>query len=67
MYLILAILLAGLGLLMLLRPDAFYEITEGWKSSSCGEPSDLYILSARIGGGFMLAVGLIGVAVEIFL
>lgn len=46
------IVLIAIGLLMLLGPGAVWAVTESWKSSDGTEPSDLYIFSTRIGGGF---------------
>lgn len=66
-YLFFSVLLVGLELLMLIRPDVFYEIVEGWKSSSPSGPSDFYRISTRFGGALMLAVGFGGVAVQLFL
>ncbi len=61
MWLFAGALLAWLGLLMLLWPQAVFTFTEGWKSDSPGQPSGLYLLSTRIGGAAMLAVGVLSV------
>lgn len=63
MYIVLGIVIAILGAVMLVKPEAVYTITESWKSSTSGEPSDFYLLSTRIGGGFFLVVGLAGAIV----
>ena len=42
MYLLLGIIFVVVGLVMLINPDLFYDITEGWKNSSVNTyPSDL--------------------------
>ena len=64
MYVVLAILLAGVGLLMLLAPRLFLALTEGWKSN--GEPSDAYLRSTRFGGAVFLLVGAGGALVLLF-
>lgn len=63
MYVLLSILLVGLGLLMICRPETVYELTEGWKSSSSGTPSRAYLLSTRFGGVMMLLAGGLGLLV----
>ena len=40
-----------IGLVRLCKPDWVWELTEQWKSRDAGEPSSLYIISTRIGGG----------------
>lgn len=40
-----------IGLVLLCKPDWVWELTEQWKSKDAGEPSSLYIISTRIGGG----------------
>lgn len=64
MYLILGIVLLALGLLMVLRPQVFFELTESWKSSSAGEPSKLYLFSTRFGGVLFIAVGIASIVVN---
>ncbi|WP_159881906.1 DUF6199 family natural product biosynthesis protein [Paenibacillus puerhi] len=54
------LLLAGFGLLMLLRPQALWALTESWKSADATEPSDLYLWSTRFGGIICLLAGLGG-------
>lgn len=67
MYIFLGIVMAILGLVMLIKPQLVYMFTESWKSNTPGEPSDLYLLNTRIGGGFLTVVGVIGVIVLIVL
>ena len=64
--LLLGIIFIVIGLVMLINPDLFYDITEGWKNSSVNTyPSDLYVKSIRntaimflfaIGQGFILLI-----------
>ncbi|MGM9663107.1 MAG: DUF6199 family natural product biosynthesis protein [Oscillospiraceae bacterium] len=57
MLLIGGIFLIAMGALMLIAPGAFFQLTEGWKSSGSAEPSRLYVLSVRIGGAVFLLTG----------
>jgi hypothetical protein len=52
---------------MLYKPPLIWIITESWKSNDATEPSDLYILSTRIGGIMFTLVGLGGIFVFIVL
>ena len=45
MYLIIGIIFLVFGIVLLLKPRLFYDITESWKSNVTGDPSDLYIFS----------------------
>ncbi|MEI7026193.1 DUF6199 family natural product biosynthesis protein [Paenibacillus sp. y28] len=54
----LGILLIIIGLFMLIRPQTMWVITESWKSSDATEPSGLYKLSTRIGGGLFTLAGI---------
>lgn len=63
MYIVLGIIVAIVGLVMLIKPQAVYTLTESWKSNTTGEPSDFYLLSTRIGGGFFVVVGIAGAIV----
>ena len=59
---ILAVLLAGIGLFLALRPALFWRFAERWKSYYADEPSDLYFNSSRIAGA-ALTVCAVAVAV----
>ncbi|MCI8398206.1 MAG: hypothetical protein HFF90_02240 [Oscillibacter sp.] len=61
MYTVLSIILIGVGLLMLVSPETFYNLTEGWKHSGGSGPSRSYVFSTRFGGVMMLAVGSLGI------
>lgn len=63
MYIVLGIIVAIVGLVMLLKPQAVYQLTESWKSNTPGEPSDFFLLSTRIGGGFFVVAGMAGAIV----
>lgn len=58
--LLLSIILFIVGLLMLVRPEIVWQITEKWKSYSAEEPSNFYIKSIRFGGVMFVLVGIIG-------
>lgn len=63
---ILSILLILFGLLMIVRPGAIWTITENWKSNDATEPSNLYILSTRLGGVMFTLAGVGGIVVNSF-
>lgn len=67
MYIIGGIVCIPMGLFMLIAPDTFYEVTQSWKSDSAGEPSKLFIVSTRLGGGAFLLVGVLGILAAVFL
>lgn len=54
----LIIIFVILGLVMTIRPDFFWYVTESWKSNDASEPSNLYILSTRIGEILFVLVGI---------
>jgi hypothetical protein len=56
-----SVLLVILGLLMIFKPSIIWGITESWKSNDSTEPSDLYKISTRFGGGLFSLVGLGGI------
>lgn len=62
--LFLGLILIIVGLVMLIKPDVFWSITESWKSNDGTEPSDLYLLSTRIGGVLFTIVGIGGAIVS---
>ena len=61
MMLLFSIVVLIVGLIMLLNPTAWWQITEEWKSYSASEPSAFYIKITRIGGGIPTAAGIAGV------
>ena len=54
------LLLLVIGFLMLRFPEDIYNLAEGWKSNSPGEPSKWYRISLRVGGIAFLLVGVMG-------
>lgn len=61
------IILLIIGIVMLVLPDVFYQITESWKNDSSAEPSDFYKLHTRIGGILVSLVGVAGIIAHIIL
>jgi len=51
---------------MIVRPDVIWTIAESWKSNDGTEPSDLYILSTRIGGVMFTLAGVGGTIAYFF-
>ena len=62
---ILFIVVFIIGLLLLVFPKHIWEITESWKSYDATEPSDLYIISTRIGSGLCILIAIAGIIVSI--
>lgn len=60
MYIILAIIIAVVGVVMIVKPEFIYELTESWKSYSESEPSKAYLLWTRLTGIVFLLVGVVG-------
>ncbi|WP_341538289.1 DUF6199 family natural product biosynthesis protein [Paenibacillus pinisoli] len=67
MLFILSIVLLPMGLVMLIQPQWIWAISEEWKSNDATEPSDLYLLSTRLGGVVSTLVGLGGIIASFFL
>ncbi|TJY43077.1 hypothetical protein E5161_04050 [Cohnella pontilimi] len=57
----LAVVLVLVGVLMLIRPNMIWTITESWKSSDATEPSSLYVFSTRFGGVMVTLAGIAGI------
>ena len=57
---LLSLLFLAIGFLMLCFPKEIYDLTEGWKSNTPGEPSKWYRISLRVGGIAFLLVGVMG-------
>lgn len=66
MLIIIGIILIFVGALLLFNPKAVFYITESWKSYSSSEPSNLYLISTRIGGAIMCLVGITGIIILLF-
>lgn len=54
---LMAVLLILAGAVMMVWPGAVWAFSESWKSSGAAEPSDLYVVSTRIGGVITCLVG----------
>ena len=50
-----------IGFLMLCFPQLVFDLTESWKHSGLTEPSRLWLLSTRIGGGIFIATAIAGI------
>lgn len=64
---LLYIALIGAGLIMIIRPQWIWAITEEWKSNDATEPSDFYLLSTRFGGVMCTLAGIGGVIASFLL
>ena len=59
MYLVIGLVFILSGIMLLVKPRLFFDITESWKHVSSSEPTNLYIFSTRFGG---VIISIIGVA-----
>lgn len=57
LYFLFALVLVGVGVFAALKPEEIYYFQEAFRSSTPGEPSRYYLISTRIGGAVMAAVG----------
>lgn len=64
---LLSLLVTGAGVVMLLRPEWVWMVTERWKSEDASQPSDLYLSSLRVGGAFCILAGITGVVLALVL
>lgn len=62
MLILLSLLFLVIGFLMLRFPEEIYDLTEGRKSNTPGEPSKWYRISLRAGGITFLLVGVMGLS-----
>ena len=60
MYIVLSIIFVIIGVIMIIKPEVVFDVTESWKSYSSSEPSKLYLFSTRFGGAMFLLVGIGG-------
>lgn len=67
MYILLAVIIAVVGVVMIVKPKLIYEITESWKNNSGSEPSEAYLLWTRLSGIVCLLVGVVGVVALLIL
>ena len=52
------VLILALGVFLFCRPEAFWRLTEQWKSYRADEPSGLYRISTKFGGICFMAAPL---------
>ena len=67
MYFILSLLLIGIGSLMVVSPQTWFNLTERWKSYSSSTPSDKYICNTRFGGIMFASAGILYLVVILLL
>lgn len=61
LYFIIGLVLIGIGVAMLARPQIVYELTESWKhDGGVYGPSRLYVWSTRFGGVMCILAGIGG-------
>ncbi|MNJ38837.1 hypothetical protein D3C77_336940 [compost metagenome] len=65
-YVLLGFCSIAFGVFMILKPDVVWKINADWTTQDGSELSDLYVLSVRIGGGFMIFAGVLGLLSIIF-
>lgn len=58
MYIFAGIIFLVIGLLMVVSPSIFFQITESWKSDKANEPSELFKISTRVGGCVFIIIGI---------
>lgn len=51
------IVFIGIGAFLFCRPDLLWKLTESWKSYGADGPSDLYRMSAKLGGALLALLG----------
>jgi len=61
MNILLSIFILIIGLVMLISPYTWWQVTEAWKSYSAIEPSDFYIKITRVVGAFFSIIGAGGI------
>lgn len=67
MYIMIGVVLIGVGLIMTLSPSMFYNITQAWKNGSESEPSELFVSSTRFGGICFSIVGMASIVLQFLL
>ena len=62
LYFFIGLVLIGIGITMLVKPQLVYELTETWKhDGGMYGPSRLYLWSTRFGGVMCTLAGICGV------
>ena len=57
MYMLLGVIFIVVGIAMVVFPNTYYELTQGWKNNSYSEPSKIFIIGARIAGILFVVLG----------
>ncbi|WP_028560377.1 DUF6199 family natural product biosynthesis protein [Paenibacillus pinihumi] len=65
-YRVLSLCLIIFGILIMRNPIIVWKIRDAWATQDGTEPSDLYMLIARIVGGVFIFVGLVGLIALFF-
>lgn len=55
------------GILIFLKPEWLWALTEQWKSYAADGPSDFYILNTKIGGVLFAVFGVAALVLPLFL
>lgn len=55
------------GILIFLKPEWLWTLTEQWKSYAADGPSNFYILSTKIGGVLFAVFGVVALVLPLFL
>ncbi len=55
---LIALFLCAVGLLMLVKPELVWYLSEKWKSQDASEPTALYGWSIRFGGAVCVIIGI---------
>ena len=64
LYFIAGLALIAIGVVMLVKPQLVFELTESWKhDSGAAEPSKPWLFSTRFGGVMCVLAGIVGIIV----
>ena len=61
------IVFLALGAFLFFRPDLVCKLTEQWKSYRADEPSELYVISTKVGGVVFALCGVAAVVLPFVL
>ena len=68
LYANIGLVLIGIGVTMLVKPQFVFELSQSWRTDgSVGEPSALYVWSTRFGGVMFILAGICGLIVPCLL
>lgn len=65
MIIALVVIVLPLGLLMLIKPNAWYDFQEMFRSSTPGEPSNFFLASTRVSGAVLALAAIFGIVSSI--